>query len=613
MNVKRVYKEESHINIRVGTGANWSNILTSPEVDRKLSEQNDVGHGLVYLRNVNDQGEILPVSHPHLNYDEIKECLRRQKDKKEYMSFVTFDSIRDAEIVVRSSPYSCIRPLVYDAGGKRLFLGEPQTKSETSDCVINRECVSVEGIMNSKVYEFIFPVDGDVIESKELMEDLLDGRHAIISAMKVSYMTKRNVGGGKSIIVTEHCYFVNEYKAFDDPFHDVKKTIPKIISKADVVPFIDVGTHMPFYHEEINTILFFDICYVKYGDPVFNIVLSGMGGSAKTSYVQLLSKIYSRDGRFISSNMSTAKGLVPSYGDKPHPGLLIEPRNFVKVVDEFFRRAHKEALSHGMKDPTSHVYSFVNEAMNVVERRPDVLAGSGKGALPPDTFMKDSFLATDNLQVDIIRALCEMVRTDKAVARRFTFLQVTNTDADNVKNAQERPSPDEMYKRVDEIFKSTKGYGLYDLRRYGHWFRKASSNIRVDSKFCKEKAESILIEFVKGILTEGQTTLVDDSINVAAKQWSMELNVIPFYEAFVRCCAVLRCTIEHTEESLPTIYVKGVDYEDAEKYFRRLFRDTFDVYKEGVRDSFALESSVISKSFVGLNTYAKGISKGKKM
>jgi hypothetical protein len=320
-----------------------------------------------------------------------------------------------------------------------------------------------------------------------------------------------------------------------------------------------------------------------------------------TSYVQLLSRIYSKDGKFIASNMGTAKGLVPSYGaGEPSPGMLISPVNFLKVVDEFFRRAHKEALSKGMRDPSAHVYNFVSEAMNVVERRPDALAGSGKGSLPPGTFMKDSFLATDNLQEDILSSLCEMIRTDKAVARRFTFLKVTDQDADNVKNAQERPSPDEMYKRVNTIFMKNKGFLLKDLQRFAKWFRKAAVKVRVDSKRCKATTEAIEIEFIKGVLTTGQTVLADPSIDNLARKWSMELNIIPFFEGFVRCCATLRCVMHEKNEVLPTVMVEDQDYIEAEKYFRRLFGDTFNIYSDGIKTAFDIESSGIKRTLHGL-------------
>ena len=122
-------------------------------MDQKLSAQNDAGYGVVYLRHISDAGEFLPVTQPHLTYDEIKEFLRSQKNKKEYMSYVTFDSIREMDVAIISSPVVKSRPLVYDANGRRFFLGESQKNFDSADRVIERECVCITGACGAgKVY-----------------------------------------------------------------------------------------------------------------------------------------------------------------------------------------------------------------------------------------------------------------------------------------------------------------------------------------------------------------------------------------------------------------------------------------------------------------------------
>jgi hypothetical protein len=375
-------------------------------------------------------------------------------------------------------------------------------------------------------------------------------------------------------------------------YDDVAKIVPSLNSYDDYCLFRDSGSDTPLYPVDVNVLLMFSLMYMRPGEPPFNVILSGVGGSAKTSAVSFLSKVFSRDGTIISGNMSTSKGLVPSYGADPNPGLLIQPRNFVKVVDEFFRRAEKESLSMNRTDPTAKVYSFLTEAMNVVERRADILAGSGKGALPPGTVMKDSFLATDNLNPTVRSALGTAVSQDKAVMRRFTFLQLTEDEASGVRNAVTNPSVDEVYPFMNRLAKD-KGYSLEAMKRYSRWFRKECLYVRMNRRWCKLMTEGIIADLIADAAGIGKDTDV-------VQRWVAELNVIPYMEAFVRCCTLSNAVFHSTKEELPkTCEALLSDYIDAERLFRRLFADTFDVYKEGLVSSGLDDSRGVKRMMGG--------------
>ena len=587
--MKKIFQDDVVVHINEASEMSWHSVLAAPEVDKRLSLNNDGGRGVVYVKCLDGAGKAIPIEQPHMKYPELKKFLRKQAKEREYMVFVTFDSFRDQEVVIMSTPMKSSRVFVVDVGKDRVFLGE-QLRADIDDLSVVKECVSVEALVGERRYELIFPVGDERCD--EVIKDLAEGMIVKVCGMIVSHITKRK-SGGRMMVENQFSIVVNEYESVVDTYDDVQKVIPKLSSYDDVTVFRDVGSGKPLYPEILNIIMLFSVLYVRLGEPPFNVILSGIGGSGKTSCVKFLSKVFSKDGRIIASNMSTAKGLVPSYGDKPHVGMLIEPENFVKVVDEFFRRSEKEALSRGQRDPTPFVYNFLTEAMNVVERRPDVLAGSGKGQLPPGTYMKDSFLATDNLNPGVRIALSTAVIQDKAVMRRFTFLLLNNEESQGIRLATEHPSDAEIFGMIDVLCKK-KGYSLALLKRYSRWFRKNVVKVKVNRVLCKKITEELIRELLADLLQI-------DTDSPVISQWVAELNIIPYYEAFVRCCTLSRAVFEEKAEIFPEVIVSMKDYYDAEQLFRRLFSDTFEVYKNGIVEAVTTSGRGIMRSGVGFS------------
>jgi hypothetical protein len=525
-----------------------------------------------------------------MSYLRLKRELRLQKT----LSFITINTIMDEHVKVISDPIvvgTIFVGEVEDAKiNKFVFFGDGMGSLRSGEAFVSSKMkitVQVQGVVKNMKSILLFPC-----EDNECAQELVDlirkmrsgGRILNISGMEMPevVMNKEGVSVQKMFIL------VNEFKMYDDLFSDVKEIIPYINEFDDLAVFCDVKNGKLLYPEEVNTILMFDVMYVRLGEPALNVILSGTPGSAKTSCAQLLSKVFSDDGTIILANMSTAKGLVPSYGGEPHPGLLIEPQNFVKVVDEFFRRAQKEALSRGMEDPTSYIYSYLTEAMNVVERRADVLAGSGKGQLPKGTFMRDSFLATDNVDPDVRKALSTAIVHDKAVMRRFTFLQIRAKEAAEVRGVEFVPPDDEIYEYVDAVCRK-KGYSLKQMARFGRWFRREVGKVLPDRMMCVRATEGIMRELLADVLKlRGDQEVFD--------KWCAELNLIPFYEAFVRCCTLMRHVFKTKVNEFPErpYNVSLFDYYNAERLFRRLFVDTFDIYREGiVQATVAMQQGVV--------------------
>lgn len=568
------------------------------------------GMKLSVLQECNDSGELIHAQFlSEVEYDSVgnaKVCqsnmnflrLKRALRSRGVISFVSVDNFVEEKVMVTSQPQ--VRSTIYageveDARAKKiLFIGDGIEDRRVGLAVGFKEGDSVicQAIVRGVIMELLFPCS-DLEEAKKLKErvqaTMAGGKVLVISGMEMPEAMKDKGGH----VYMKRTVLVNQFRIYEDTFKDIEALMPYLNSFEDFGVFRDSGTGELLYPEVISTLLFFSTAYVRYGEPPFNIILSGIPGSAKTGCLKLMSKVFSNDGKIIGANMCTAKGLVPSYGDVPHPGLLIEPENFVKVVDEFFRRAEKEARSRGQNDPTPFVYNFLMEAMNVVERREDVLAGSGKGQLPPGTFMRDSLIATDNLNEGVKSALSTAVAQDRAIMRRFTFVLIGRDEVERVRMAKESPADNEVYDLVDEQMKK-RGYTLKQMGRFARWFRREVGKVRLDREMCKSATEGLLKEMLAKLLGISEENEVIGS-------WVAELNLIPYYEAFLRCCVLSRYVFAVKEMGLPEAPYKIslFDYIEAERYFRKLFGDTLSIYRGGLVEAAAHMSQGVKRAFGG--------------
>jgi hypothetical protein len=559
------------------------------------------GNELSMLQRCNDEGEIIYVQISEkerrigsgMSYLMLKRALRSKK----VLSFVTVDTLVNEKVFITGVPVKetiiFVAELEDSKASRFLYIGDGIDDRRHGLLIRKKEIVSVvvDAVIERQFVRLIFPCGQDELENvvEKIRRVRAGAMMLIVSGMEMPEAIA-NKGG---MAVQKMVVLVNEYQFLEDGFEDVAEIMPVLNSYEDFGVFKDSSTGELLYPEIISTLLFFGAVYVRYGEPPFNIILSGIGGTAKTGCLKVMSKVFSNDGSIISANMCTAKGLVPSYGDVPHPGLLIEPENFVKVVDEFFRRSEKEAMSKGLKDVIPFVHNFLTEAMNVVERRADVLAGSGKGQLPHGTFMRDSLLATDNLNPGVRNALATAVIQDRAVMRRFTFLQVRVEDAERVKMAKESPSDDEVVGLIDVQCRK-KGYSLKQIGRFGRWFRREVTKVKTERGVCKLATEQLMRELIARALGMNEDHEV---IN----RWVMELNLIPYYEAFVRCVTLSRKVFEQKEIGLPKgpYHPSMFDYLESERFFRRLFEDTFDVYRPGMSEAATQMEQGVKRSFGG--------------
>ena len=69
----------------------------------------------------------------------------------------------------------------------------------------------------------------------------------------------------------------------------------------------------------------------------------------------------------------------------------------------------------------------------------------------------------------------------------------------------------------------------------------------------------------------------------------------------MRCCTLSRAVFEEKCEQFPEAVVTIRDYADAELLFRRLFADTFEVYKNGIVNAVTASGRGIMRSEVGFD------------
>jgi hypothetical protein len=573
--LRKLYNDNQVVNIPKSFVSSWDFVINSPEFLEKSRQHNDCGTGLVYVRMVDEKGERVVNDKAHMSYSDMKKSLR---DKAISNVFVIFDSIISETAGVTGSPEEKTVSLISNLGNKIYYFGESKNIVEESDCGITKTCIVVDAMFRKKPTKLYFPVHDD--EGWKTIKDLERNEYVSFSGTRI----ERRYKEGKDI-VEDYVYFVNEYKVFQDTFSDVATVIPSIKKVSDLTPFLNVSTKQPMYCEELNKIILYDVFYVKEGEPVFNLIIYGEGGSGKSSCTQIHGLMFSNDGNYIDMTQTTVAGLVISYGDKARPGLLIDPINYTKVVDEIFRRSTGDASSKGKVDPSNEIRFLLERLMGIVLRDKKGIAGSGKGALEKGKgYMRDSFLACDNMVAEVRNAFCSFVR-DGGLLRRFSFLRITDIDKIGVQEADIRPSSTDMMDAAEERYEAM-GLSGHLVKRFSRWFRRVAAKVNLSGKKAKLEAESVQHGCLKGLWNEiysGQKGLDDEqTFNEFFVKWISTQNLIPSYEALVRCCAVARCVEQCNDQRLPEIIVEDQDYDEAKILFKRLFEDSLNIYRTGV-------------------------------
>lgn len=570
--MKLLHPKESVIDLDFKSleGANWQHILNLRSVKDLVKDKR-----LVYLRLKNESNEFFPAAWPQTQYDDLKKVLRNYDEN----IFVVFDSVCDAKGIFSFSMLALERFVFFRVvGGRKVFWGE-DVPANVEDNVIDISCVRAKVFFNGQPHDFYFPVlEGTDID--KFMKQFKNGALLKFSAMKLEKTERVDKERIKTAV-----YLVNSFFPYEDNYYDVAQTVSKIKSISDLYLYKDFKTFQPIYPDIINRLVLYDVLYVRVGEPVFNLVLSGSAGVGKSWIVDLYTKAFGKiSGVSISASSSTSKGFVPNFGErKAQPGMLLEPQNFVKGIQEMFRGVCSETRE---KDKTSAIGSHLMKFMNVLERT-ELLAGSGYGRLTVQ--FRDSLLATDNLVPDVRVALSSLIKNDTALIRRVSYLWLGDDAMEAVRSAYPVAKDDYM-EGILEKFEATTGITISGLRRFGEWFRRKSALIEVDGMRCKEVSERKTADILRSIVLgcNAAPTLVDvEETEHFIKHMVGQLNLRAFFIALVQCNALMRCVVEEINGLLPTD-VKSIedDYALAEVLFERLWTDSLTIAKNGIWGNF---------------------------
>ena len=217
-------------------------------------------------------------------YEEIRHQLRVGK----HMVFLTVDSFRDSfvriEGVMKVQEVVFMQEMEYQGNSRFFYYGEDPRgdvlramKSKPS-CVVRAYVDKLHGRAN-----LIFPRES-MEEAKEFeaeFREMKKKKLLYISGMLMPTIVVQKERGSSSRRVVQTDILVNEWWVKDDAYADVEKIIEKVNSIDDVTFFRDLKTGEPLYPEYVRKMMWYSTMYVKMGDPVFNLILSGDPGVAK--------------------------------------------------------------------------------------------------------------------------------------------------------------------------------------------------------------------------------------------------------------------------------------------------------------------------------------------
>lgn len=533
---------------------------------QQCNDHQDVIYAQFKKKGMYDERGNLMNTKIDLEYFKFKQLLLSQN----HIAFITFDSFRDEIALVKGDPTITYIALVSEKGGKSkryVFFDEYELdKSEYTIGVKSKLCVIVRAYMEcvQDFVELVF-LCSNRTEANSLSAALKKPNQILtLHGMLIPRVQKMRSGYPRM----SNCVIVNDYDLTNDPFDDVKELIPKINSWKDVTYFRDYDKFEPLYTQVVNEICWFSIFYAESQKTPFNLILSGLPGTAKTSFISLSAKLFADDKRVVQATNSTIKGLIPSYsGDVPQVGYLASP-GFFKAVDEIFRNPVSQGTVSGVDKKTGLIKEYLSKFLPLFTRDEQTYSSAKDDKFTAK--MTASLIATDNLIEDVRVALSSIVREDPALLRRFVFLYLGEDEFEKIKVASNPPPGSEILPTLRSMWKNHYGYDVIKLERFAHWARSILRYIKPDAKRCYDMTIDVFVDEISKLLA-GRGMLDQDKNRIMhiAKQ----IDYKDFASALVKCNAIMRCVYEEQDTVIPKIIVKDEDYDAAKVQFTRLVTD----------------------------------------
>ena len=572
------------------------NELARPEKDglsllQKYNDSSELLHVEFFQKKdgkivADGRGNPLPVE-SSMSYLKLKRALRAQKT----LSFVTMDTLKSERVIVVKAP--SVEETVFVAefensrgtGIKQYFLDEGMV-DERKGTIIDYKSkwtVCMRAVVVSKKYQanLLFPCTSrsEAEElAKEISETMLGGKILEISGMEVPEVFESKASRTSNVSMK---IIVNNYEIYKDKFSDVKEVLTKLKSWKDFAIWRDLAKGNIYYSQEVNELLMFSTMYVKQGRAVFNLILSGLPSTAKTTCLSEYARIFGDGGRIVQAQGATTKGLVPSFGsDTPKEGYLASP-GFLKVVDEIFRHVSSQGDSKGMNNLTSAIGDYLSKLLPILTRREQIYP-SGRDT-EFSVCMKAALLATDNLRQDVRVALANQVENDPAVLRRFTIVYLDEQEYENIKSTTFIPPDDKLHSEVKKYWQLKYGYNVEQLRRFSEWSREMLKGISADSSMCLKIADRMVSDELKKDIARG---IDDDKV----KKFARKIDFVDHIRALSECCALMRCVYKYKSGAMPKeVKVEKQDYDEAERIFARILHDCLFLFKSNMAELINVE------------------------
>lgn len=526
-------------------------------------------------------------------YEEIRHELRSGK----HMVFMSVDSFRNsavfAEGQVKVQEVVFMHHMEHQGVSKYFFFGE-EPKGDVVRGTKSRPACTVKAYVKEiGVHAVLIFPHTTLEEAREFADEFNKARkkqRVYVSGMVMPVIVTVKEKGMSSMKVVQNYVLVNEWWAKTDRYEDIGKIIDKITSINDVTFFRDLVTGEPLYPEYVRKMMWYSTAYVKMGDPVFNLILSGVPGVAKSTALGIHAALFSVESKTPIGSGGTKKGLIPSFsGDVPLDGALVSEPWFAPV-DEFFTLSTSEGIALGVEKIANAHRQYIRDLLPVITRAKLRYPSAKDNNY--EVVMESSLMATDNLIPKTREALKALVEEDPATLRRFCLVWLGPEVKSRVRRSP-GANVDENIAFLSKYWLRTYGFPLSEMKRFGEWFRSVAADVQVDGLRCMEMQNDAIGE----LLMQIRGAMLDkEVIDEFCGSVDFSVHII----AMVRCEAVMRAVYESKKSSfsvwsggvcgiclqgekigfsaggIPTnITVSEQDYVSARELFKKVMKDSF--------------------------------------
>lgn len=515
-------------------------------------------------------------------YEEIRNQLRAGK----HMVFMSVDTFRESRVFVEGGvkvqEVMFMQEVEHQGVSRFFYYGEEPRGDVVRATKVKSSCIVRGHVCALGLHaNLIFPHENrDDAEEFVRVAKSFKKKKLFVSGMVMPVPMVVKEKGSSPRRVVSYDILVNEWGVQEELYDDVQKIVAKIASIDDVTFFRDMSTGEPLYPEYVRKMMWYSTAYVKMGDPVFNLIISGDPGTAKSTALGVHAKIFSVRSKTLIGSGGTKKGLIPSFsGDAPLDGALVnEP--FFAPVDEFFSLSTSEGIAMGVEKIANAHRQYIRDLLPVVTRAP--LRYPSAKDNDYECVMEASLMATDNLVPKTRVALQSLVEEDPATLRRFCVVWL---GADVKTRVRQSPggNVDDNMEFLEKYWLMKYGFKVREMKRFAEWFRSVVADVHVDGVRCMGIQWDAVADLMVDAKKESSIFLDRGVVDSFCRSVDYSMHIM----GMVRCEAVMRAVYASNGVLPSDISVIDEDYVAAKELFREVMRDgiflfNFDTFAPGI-------------------------------